>query len=47
MGPKDTILLKESLILMKNDKFVNKDIKDVKPEKLKIKTWFCDKDLSS
>ena len=25
----------------------NKNIKGVKSEKLKVKTWFCDKDLSS
>ena len=32
---------------MKKHKVVNKDIKDVKSEKLKIKKWLCDKDLSS
>ena len=32
---------------MKNHKIVNKNIKGVKSEKLKVKTWFCDKDLSS
>ena len=32
---------------MKNDKIVNKNIKGVKSEKIKVKTWFCDKDLSS
>ena len=32
---------------MKNHKIVNKDIKGVKSEKIKEKTWFCDKDLSS
>ena len=26
---------------------VNKNMKGVKSEKLKVKTWFCDKDLSS
>ena len=43
MGP---ILFKESLVLMKNHKIVNKDIKGVKSEKLKVKTWFWNKDLS-
>ena len=47
MGPKGTILLKKSLTLMKNDKIANKNIKNVKSERLKIKRWFCDKDLSS
>jgi len=28
-------------------KIVNKNIKGVKSEKVKIKTWFGDKDLSS
>ena len=44
MGP---ILLRKSLILIKNHKIVNKDIKGVKSEKIEIKTWFCNKDLSS
>ena len=44
MGPS---LLKKSLILMKNDKIVNKNIKGVKSEKIKVKTWSGDKDLSS
>ena len=44
MGP---ILLKRTLILMKNHKIMNKDIKGVKSEKIKIKTWFGDKDLFS
>ena len=30
-----------------NDKIVNKNIKGIKSEKIKVKTWFCDKDLSS
>ena len=47
MGPKDTILFEKRLILMKNDKIVNKNIKGVKSEKIKVKTWFGDKDLSS
>ena len=32
---------------MKNHKIVNKNIKGIKSEKIKVKTWFCDKDLSS
>ena len=44
---KGTILFKKSLVLMKNHKIVNKNIKGVKSEKIKVKTWFCDKDLSS
>ena len=44
---KGKILFKRSLILMKNHKITNENIKHVKFEKLKIKTWFCDKDLSS
>ena len=47
MGPKDMILFKKSLILMKNHKIVNKNIKGVKSGKIKVKMWFCDKDLSS
>ena len=42
MGP---ILLKKSLILMENHKIINKNIKIVNLEILKVKTWFCDKDL--
>ena len=33
--------------LMKNHKIINKAIKGVKSEKIKIKAWFCNKDLSS
>ena len=44
MGP---TLLKKSLILIKNYEIVNKNIKGVKSEKVKIKTWFWNKDLSS
>ena len=44
MGP---ILLKKSLILMKNHKIINKNIKVVKLKNLKVKPWFGDKDLSS
>ena len=45
--PKDTILLKIMLILIKNHEIINKDIKVVKLGFLKVKTWFGDKDLSS
>ena len=41
MGLKDTILFKESLILMKSHKIVNKDIKDVKSKKKKYKRGFA------
>ena len=44
MGP---TLPKKILILMKVHKIINKDIKGIKSEKIKVKTWFCDKDLSS
>ena len=47
MGPKHAILLKQLSALMENHKIVNKDIKGVKSEKIKVKTRFCDKDLSS
>ena len=43
MGP---ILLKKSLILMKNHKITNKNIKGVNSLKKKL-AWFCDKDLES
>ena len=33
--------------LMKNHKIVNKNVKGVRSEKIKVKTWFGDKDLSS
>ena len=46
-GPKDKILLQKPLILMKNHKIVNRKIEGVESEKIKVKTWFCDKDLSS
>ena len=32
---------------MKIIKLLIKNIKGIKSEKLKVKTWFCDKDLSS
>ena len=44
MGP---ILFKKSLIWMKNHKIIDKNIKVVNLEILKVKTWFCDKDLSN
>ena len=44
---KGPILLKKLIILMKNDKNINKNIKVVKLEILKVKTWFWNKDLSS
>ena len=43
-----SFLFKKQLILMENHKIVNKNIEVViKLEFLKIKTWFCDKDVSS
>ena len=44
MGP---ILFKKLLILMKNHRFFNKNIKTVNLEILKVKMWFGDKDLFS
>ena len=46
MGP---ILFRKSLILMRDHKNINinKNIKGVKSEKIKVKTLFGDKDLSS
>ena len=41
----DPILLEKSLTLMKNHKIINKSIKIVNLEILKVKTWFGDKDL--
>ena len=41
------ILFERSLILIINHKIVNKNIKGMKSEKIKVKTLFCDKDLSS
>ena len=43
MGP---ILFRKSLILIKNHRIINKNIEVVKLGFLKVKTWFCDKDLS-
>ena len=36
---------KKLVILIKNDKIINKNIKIVNLEILKVKTWFGDKDL--
>ena len=44
MGP---ILIKEILVLIKNHKLINKNLKIVNLEILKVKTWFGDKDLFS
>ena len=44
MGP---ILLKKLINLMKNHKIINKNIKVVKLEIIKVRTWFGDKDLFS
>ena len=44
MGP---ILFKKLLSLIKNHKTINKNIKIVNLEILKVKTWFGDKDLFS
>ena len=41
------LLIKKSLILIKHNKMINKNIEVVKLEILKVKTWFGDKDLSS
>ena len=30
---------------MENHEIVNKNVKGMKSEKIKVKTWFCDKDL--
>ena len=39
--------LGKTVDFIKNNKIANKNRKGVKSEKIKIKTWFCDKDLSS
>ena len=39
--------LTKLIILIKNDKIINKNIKVVKLEILKVKKWFGDKDYSS
>ena len=44
MGP---ILVKKLIILIKNHEIINKNIKIVNLEILKVKTWFGDKDLFS
>ena len=46
-GPYGPDFIKKTLILTKNHKIINKNIKVVKLKILKVKTWFCDKDLSS
>ena len=38
---------KKLVILIKNDKIINKNIKIVNLEILKVKTWFGDKDLKN
>ena len=43
----DTILFEKSLISMNIHKIADKKPKDVKSEKLRIKMWFGDKDVSS
>ena len=40
-------LLKKLIISIKNHKIINKNIKIVNLEILKVKTWFWNKDLSS
>ena len=45
MGPYGRDFAQKSLILMKNHKIINKNIKVVKLEILKVKAWFGDKDL--
>ena len=41
---KGTILFQKLIVLMKNYTIINKDIKIVNLEILKVKTWFGDKD---
>ena len=49
LGPlwahKDPILVKNFIILMKNNKIINKNINSVTLIILEVKTWFGDKDL--
>ena len=54
MGPyralwahKGPILVKKLIISIKNHEIINKNIKIVNLEILKVKTWFWNKDLSS
>ena len=42
---KGTILFQKLIILIRNYKIINKNIKTVNLEILKVKTWFGDKDL--
>ena len=44
---KGSILFKKSLILITSHKIMNKNVKIVNLEILKVKTWFGDKDLFS
>ena len=44
MGP---ILFRKLILLIKNHRIIDKDIKIVNLEILKVKTWFWNKDLSS
>ena len=46
-GPIRARFGKKLIMLMKNHKIINKSIKVVKLEFLKVKTWFGDKDLFS
>ena len=47
MGPYGPDFVKKTLILLMNNEIANKHKKGIKSENIKIKTWFCDKDLSS
>ena len=40
-------MFKKLIFLIRNYKIISKNIKVVNLEILKVKTWFCDKDLSS
>ena len=44
---KNMNLLSKTEDFVKNNNIIHKNIKVVKLEILKAKTWFCDKDLSS
>ena len=45
-GPKRYDFVEKIINFDENYKIVNKSIKGVESEKLKVKTWFCDKDVS-
>ena len=47
MGPYGPDFAKRIINLIENHENINKNIKGMKSEKIKVKTWFCDKDLSS